>query len=119
MQMNVFSILSGLVISSFFIMWWFNRLPSIATLEKLMDLINTRGGNICLLLAGTILGCGASLRLFYYILDLSVKGLIQQDNVFGIMSLTFVTGTVTGGFQGALLKTMTGEKATDKETTSQ
>lgn len=114
--MNVFSILSGLVIASFFVMWWFNRLPSIESLEKLMDIINTRGGNICLLLAGTILGCGASLRLFYYIIQLSVDGKIQQDNVFGIMSLTFVTGTVTGGFQGALLKTMTGEKAANSET---
>jgi uncharacterized membrane protein SpoIIM required for sporulation len=90
-------------------MWWFGKLPSIITVRELLDLVNSKGGNITLLLVCTLIGSGASLRLFYYIIQLSVDGKIQQDNVFTIMSLTFITGTITGNFMGALLKTMTGD----------
>ena len=107
-----------LVIIIIAVFGWFGKLPSISQMREAMELINSRGGNILLLLAATIIGTGASLRLFYYVIQLSVDGKVAQDNVFAIMSLTFVTGTVTGNFQGALLKTMTGDLPTGRPGTS-
>jgi hypothetical protein len=98
-----------ILLIGFFVLAWFRRLPSIQQVHEALDLINTKGGNIALLLFGTLIGGAASLRLFYYIIQLSVDGKIQQDNVFSIMSLSFITGTITGNFMGALLKTMTGD----------
>lgn len=49
------------------------------------------------------------MRLFYYLIQLSVDGKLQQDNSFALMGLTFVSNTLTGAFAGAMLKTMTGD----------
>lgn len=98
--------------------WWYGKLPSVSQTRELLDLVNSRGGNIILLLLATIIGAGTSLRLFYYVIQLSVDGKLAQDNVFAIMSLTFVTGTITGNFQGALLKTMTGDVPIPRKDTS-
>jgi hypothetical protein len=106
---SYFPLIMAVLTAAFFVFWWFGKLPSPHQISEILELVNTRGGNICLLLGGTLVGAGASLRLFYYIIQLSVDGKIQQDNVFSIMSLTFITGTITGNFMGALLKTMTGD----------
>lgn len=100
-----------LTIVGLFILLWFDKMPSVESFTRLLEALNTRGGNILLLLAGTIIGAASSLRLFYYIIQLCVDGKLQQDNVYGIMSLTFITGTITGNFMGALLKTMTGSES--------
>jgi hypothetical protein len=104
--LNLDFLFIGLVLVVF---GWFGKLPTAETLTKLMEVINTRGGNIMLLLFGTILGTSATMRLFYYVIQLSVDGKVMQDNVFALMGLTFLSGTITGGFMGALLKTMTGD----------
>jgi len=74
-----------------------------------LDSLNSKGGNILALLILTILGGGMSIRLFYYLIQLSVDGKLQQDNSFALMGLTFLTNNLTGAFAGALLKTMTGD----------
>lgn len=102
------------IILGIFLMWWFGKFPSSAEFTHWLDALNTRGGNILILFIGTLLGTSATMRLFYYIIQLSVDGKVMQDNAFALMGLTFLSGTITGGFLGALLKTMTGESTPSK-----
>lgn len=89
------------------------KLPSIDTITHWVELINTKGGNIFLLLLVTVAGAVSSIRLFYYLIGLSVDHKLEPKDVIAIMAITFITGTITGNFQGALLKTMNGDTTTD------
>jgi len=109
-------ILFGIWSIAFLLFAWFDKLPSIETLGKLFSLVNTKGGNITILFVCSILGAGISLRLFYYLIQLSVDGKLQQDNSYALLGLSFMTNTLTGAFIGAMLKTMTGgDKAINDE----
>lgn len=98
-----------LLVTGFFVLAWFNKLPSIETIAKGIELTNTKGGNIAMLFAATVAGAISSIRLFYYLIGLSVDHKLDPKDVIAIMAITFITGTVTGNFQGALLKTMNGD----------
>ena len=108
-QFIVIEVLTAVGVLGFFVFWWFGRLPSIETFAKLVDTIDTRGGNILILLFLGGFGMFASVRMLYYLVQLSVDGKLQQDNSFALLSISFLTNTITGAFIGALLKTMRGE----------
>jgi hypothetical protein len=91
------------------VFWWFGKMPSIQTFRAFVDSLNTKGGNILILLFFAIIGAFATVRMFYYLVQLSVDGKLQQDNAYALMGLTFLTNQLTGAFVGALLKTMTGD----------
>lgn len=94
-----------------FVLVWFKRLPDLHSFVTLLDALNTRGGNIFILVVLTVLSGGASIRMFYYVIELSRNGNIQQDNVYTIQAIGWLSTGLTGGFIGALLKTMTGESS--------
>lgn len=100
---------------AFFAMAWTNRLPSLETIVKLLEALNTKGGNLMLLSFFTGLFAIISIRTFLYIIDLSVNGKMPQDNTFALQAIAWVTGGLTTGFMGALLKTMTGDAPVHKE----
>lgn len=105
--------LAALFVGAFF--WWKGKFPSIETFAKFIELINTKGGNILVLLLVSLIGTYTSVRFLYYIVQLSVDGKLQQDNSFALLAISFLTNTLTGAFIGAMLKTMTGEVAPSKE----
>jgi len=95
---------------------WFSlqllgRMPKVKSVTDLVHAINSRGGNIVVLSASSVYFFSHSIRLFYFLLDMSKDGKIGQDNAFALMALQFVTSTAFGGSFGALLKTMTGDSS--------
>lgn len=105
--------LAALFAACFF--WWKERFPSIEAFQKFIELVNTKGGNILVLLFMSLIGTFASVRFLYYIVQLSVDGKLQQDNSFALLAISFLTNTLTGAFIGAMLKTMTGDAPPVKE----
>ncbi len=108
-----------LAFAAFLFFAWHDKLPSIDTITHWVELINTKGGNIFLLLLVTVAGAVSSIRLFYYLIGLSVDHKLEPRDVIAIMAITFITGTITGNFQGALLKTMNGDTTTNAATNTQ
>jgi len=103
-----------LLMAAAFALIWTNRFPSLETIVKMLEALNTKGGNLLLLSFFTGLFAIISIRTFLYIIDLSVNGKMNQDNTFALQAIAWVTGGLTTGFMGALLKTMTGD-ATNHE----
>lgn len=98
-----------IVLIWFSVFWWFEKIPSVDSIKKGLGVLDTKGGNLAILTAFSFIGIFASIRLMYYILQLSVDGKLQQDNSFALLTVQFMTNTITGGFIGALLKTMSGD----------
>lgn len=90
------------------VFWWHGKFPSIDSFKKTLEVLDSKGGNIAVLALFALLGIFTSIRLMYYILQLSVDGKLQQDNSFALLTVQFMTNTITGGFIGAMLKTMSG-----------
>jgi hypothetical protein len=104
-----------LVIGMIFALIWTNRFPSLDTVIKALEALNTKGGNLFLLSFFTAMFAIISIRTFLYIIDLSVNGKMNQDNTFALQAIAWVTGGLTTGFMGALLKTMTGDAPVHRE----
>lgn len=103
------NVVLGMLVLSVF--WWFGKFPSAESVGKFMSGFDSRGGQVAILCVFSLLGTFASLRLMYYIIQLSVDGKLQQDNSYALLSVQFVSNTITGAFIGALLKTMGGDAA--------
>lgn len=97
-----------ILIGVWLLLVWNRRAPSADSWRAFVNVFDSRGGNILILLAGTIYSFRAALRLFYHAIDLVVAGQLNRDDAILLMALTFVTGTVFGQFSGALMKTMHG-----------
>ncbi len=96
----------------FFVLAAIGRLPSLDSWVHFLESFNTKGGNLFLLSMFTLLFSTISIRSYLYIIDLSVHGQVQQDNTYALQMVQWVTGGLTIGFMGALLKTMTGDAPT-------
>ena len=105
-SMEVVSVF-GMAVFSF--LAYKDKLPSIESITRFVDLLNSKGGNIIVLIFFSLVGAYATVRMFYYLTQLSVDGKLQQDNAYALMGLAFLTNQLTGAFIGALLKTMTGD----------
>jgi hypothetical protein len=93
---------------------WFGKLPSVESITKFMQSLNTKGGNLFLLAGFTVLFSVISVRMFLYLIDLRVHKLLAPDDAYALQVVTWLTGGVSGGFIAALLKTMTGDTADTK-----
>lgn len=100
------------------VMKWNDKLPSTEAIQEFTATLNSRGGNILILTAGSIYFFRHAIYLFYKLLDLVQGGQLTPDNAYALMSLQFVTSTAFGGAFGALLKTMTGESSKARSTDS-
>lgn len=107
----------AIIVVAFAALAWFDKLPSIDAFTRFVEVWNTRGGNIVILAACTLISAWASVRMFIWVIDLSAHKLITLDNVFAVSSLNWLTGFLTAGFLGALLKTMDGSTTAKRDTT--
>ena len=86
------------------------RAPSIDSVRQFVNLFNSRGGNILVLLWCTIYSFRVAMRLFYHLIELVASGKIDQKDGIVQVAIAFATATVFGMFSGALIKTMTGHE---------
>jgi Na+/phosphate symporter len=105
--------------ATFVVMQWYGKLPKIQSIHDLVDLMNSRGGNLLIL---TIMVGGffhAAMVLYFHVMSLYERKLITPDNALVSIGWSFVTGTAFGGAFGALLNAMSGSasksRATDKQ----
>lgn len=106
------------IIAVWLLLVWFKRAPSADSWRAFVNVFDSKGGNILILLAGTIYSFRAAMRLFYHAIELAVEGKLDKENTILMMGLTFVCGTVFGQFSGALMKTMHGSDPPQTTTAS-
>jgi hypothetical protein len=104
-------LIAGLLVVYLLLVRW-NRLPTMSSFKEFVDSINTGGGHLLMLFLLTVWFFIAAMRVYFRILMLPDEVFTKQNAVV-MLGLTFVTGTAFGGAFSALLKTMSGGKATD------
>jgi hypothetical protein len=97
----------GVLLFTYLILAFSNRLPSMGAFKEFTDTINTAGGHIVVLLFLTLLSIKVTMQLFYHVLALPEETLTKTQAIVN-MGLSFSTGTLVGLPLGALIKTMTG-----------
>lgn len=97
----VFAIITGLFL--------LRRLPSADSIQTLITMLNTKGGNILILSVMAMVFFRSFMHLVYVVLQQIQAQTLREDNAIALMGLQFVSTTAFGGALGALLKTMTGE----------
>ena len=90
------------------VMIWYNKLPPVSSLRDFVNIWNSRGGNILMLIYLTVYALRVSMRLIYHFVDLISEGKLDEKSAIMMVAVSFVTGSVFGLFSGALIKTMTG-----------
>jgi hypothetical protein len=99
---------------AFVLIWAFlqyrEKLPPVASFRDFVNIWNSRGGNILVLLALTIYSLRISMRLIYHFVALISEGKIDEKSAIIMVSVSWLTGGVFGLFAGALIKTMTGSE---------
>ena len=103
----LFSVLAYGIAFGLFFMWWKGRL-TVHSVGELAAIMDSRGGNILILLALVLIFYKSALHLFYWALDKVISGTLKPDNTIALMGLSFVTGAAFGGAFPTLLKAMTG-----------
>lgn len=98
------------ILSSYLVLSFSNKLPSMNSFKEFADIINTAGGNIILLALLAVWSIKIAMQFFYHILALPPD---QFDKASSIITagITYVQGGLSGMFIGALIKTLTGGKA--------
>lgn len=98
-----------LMMAVFIVMWWFGKLPTIATIHGLAEIANTKGGIILLLYAMSFVFFYSGMRYSYWVMSKSQDGKLTTENALIMATFAFVTGSAFGGAFSAMLKTMTGD----------
>jgi hypothetical protein len=86
------------------------KLPAIGTFRDFVNVWNSRGGNIIVLLALSLYSFRVAMRFFYHVVGLISSGKLDEKSATMMLGVQFVTGSVFGLFAGALIKTMTGSE---------
>lgn len=86
-----------------------HALPAVSSVQELANVVNTKGGNILVLVALTMLFFFTGVGMVYWMLDRIQEGKLSVDNAVLMMGLSWVTGTAFGGAFSAMLKVMSGE----------
>ena len=89
---------------------WFKKYPPMEDIASLSNVLNSRGGNILVLIILSILFFQVGMKFMYYLMDLIVQNKLSPDNAMAMLGIQWCTGAAFGGAFGALLKTMTGEE---------
>jgi predicted small integral membrane protein len=101
---------------TFVVLLWKNKLPSIEGFSQFVQLADTRGGNIIILSVFTFISLVWAIRFGYYSIHAINRAIATgaappPDTAIQLM-MSWLTGSVSSGFMGALIKTMTGEHKT-------
>src|ERR1017187_8225960 len=92
-------------------MQWHGKWPSVRAWGDFVAILNSRGGNILVLVLAAVYFFRYSMILFWELLRMVSNKTVTPDNAFAMMAIQFVTTGAFGGAMGALLKTMTGESS--------
>lgn len=84
--------------------------PNIDSLTRLVDMINTKGGNIIILMWLSVYFYHDTMAAYWSVVELIKSGTIASDNGIALNALTF-SSTAFGAVSGALLKVMSGEES--------
>ena len=91
------------------LMQCYGKLPSVNSIQSLAQVVNTKGGNILVLGAMSMVFFYAAIHLIYWTIERMMEGKLKPENAVIMMGLTFVTGTAFGGAFSSMLKAMSGE----------
>lgn len=100
-----------LIVFILVVMQWRGKLPRIESIQKLADVVNTKGGNILVLGTLSMVFFESAMRFTYWIIGKEENGKIDVGNAFAMATFTFISGTAFGGAFSSMIKTMTGEVA--------
>jgi hypothetical protein len=101
----------------FGVMWYKGRLPTTGQVQDLTTVLNSRGGNILILMAASIYFFYHSEHMYLNVIQMIKDGTINADNGIALNGLTFDTGAFGGAF-GALLKTMSPDAMSPPQSSS-
>ncbi len=99
----------ALVIAVFCVLLWFQKLPSVESLQNLANTVNTKGGNILTLAFFTILFFFTGLGFAYWTLNRMIEGKLSADNAIVMTGMQWIMGAAFGGSFSSMLKVMSGE----------
>lgn len=102
-------IIVGVFLAVFILLLLKNKLPSVDGLKEVVDILNSRGGNILILAYASIYFFNKAFASMQLMMQMVAAGTLKPDNVFAHTTSQFLTSVAFGGAFGALLKTMTGE----------
>lgn len=98
-------------------MWYKGRMPSTGQLQDLTTILNSRGGNILILIIASVYFFHRAEIMYYAVVEMIKAGTIGSDNGIALNGLTFDTGAFGSAF-GALLKTMSPDAPSPAASTS-
>ena len=90
---------------SFLFMWYQGKLPSTGQIQDFATIMNSRGGNIIILMIASVYFFHRAEVMYYNVVEMIRANTIASDNGIALNGLTFDTGAFGSAF-GALLKTM-------------
>jgi uncharacterized membrane protein len=91
-----------------------NRMPSTASIQDAVSVLNTRGGQILVLSVMSMTFFFSTLLVIVLILSGIKSGTLREDNSIALLAIQFCTTGAFGGTMGAMLTLLTGEKAAPK-----
>jgi hypothetical protein len=91
---------------------------SVAGVQELVTVLNTKGGIIMVLGSLSLFFFIATIWVFYTILQDIKAGALREDNAVALLALQFCMNSAFSLCLGAMLKTMTGEAPTNTSITS-
>ena len=97
------------VVSLYCLFLYLGRLPSMESLQKFATVLDTKGGNIIVLVALALYFFHDAQVMYYIVIDKIREGTITADNGIALNGLMFATGAFSG-VSGALLKVMSGQE---------
>ena|ERR1700690_3515576 len=96
-----------LVVLIYSLFLYLGRLPSMESLQKFVTILDTKGGNILVLVLLALYFFHDATVMYYVLIDKIKDGTIATDNGIALNGLMFATGAFSG-VSGALLKVMSG-----------
>ena len=87
-------------------------LPTTDAMQEFASMLNSKGGNILVLAALSLLFFETAVHMTYWCLDRMQAKTLTVDNAVMMMGLTFITGSCFGGAFSSMLKVMSGENPT-------
>src|ERR1700677_754279 len=101
-------VIFGAIIGVWMILLLKGKSPSIVDFRDFVNVWNSRGGNIIILLGLSIYSFRVGMRFFYHAVGLITEGKLDEKSALLMLAVQWITGSVFGMFAGALIKTMTG-----------
>ena len=102
----------GALLLTYLLLVFSRRLPAMSSFQEFADTINTAGGHIVILSLFSAWFFLTAMRFFFHVLGLPEETITKQNAVI-MTAIAFLTGTAFGGAWGALIKTMSGGKASN------